>query len=532
MEEVIDGMEPPAASLDRLSGWRRLLESRAAADSQPRLASAVMCLIIAWVAIHKTIDAASRSFWYDEILTVIMARQPTLRAMWDALRHGADGQPPCYYIVERLTAGLLRGLQAEIAYRVPSILGCAVALWCMFVFVRRRDGAWVAVLSASTLLATPLASHAVEARPYALVAALVAIALLAYERAEKTRWLVILGVSLIAAQLLSYYAIFAVVPFAAAEMALTIKTKQLRKNIWITLACALVPFIVSWPILKINKEIYGAHIWDPPLLSSLWAAYGDRFQQLVFLVFVLGLAVAICADFLSRSPAIRIQEHVLALTLLALPIIGLIALKITDGAFTPRYFIAMVLGVPLVTAFAFRLIGRRTVPLALAGFLMFAFSARKEFRFWRIERGHIGKLVNPADPIESLASSAGYQDLPLVVSSGQSYLELEFYGSASFSKRIVALIDAPKSVAYAGSDSVDKSLSIVADFYPPARVASFADFGPGHRRFLLFSGEAKRWDWWPRRLADDGYSLQLVASSGPNRIYLVTPGASADRDSD
>jgi len=523
MEESIDVTEVIAATPRRPVVWRNLIDNQVAADSYSLLASAAMSLIIAWAAIQKTIESASTPFWYDEILTVILARQPTLSAIWDALRHGADGQPPVYYILERFTAKLLPGLPAEVAYRIPSILGCAIALWCMFVFVRRRDGAWVALLSASTLLATPLMSHAAEARPYPLVSASVAIALLAYQRAKNTRWLVILGASLIAAQLFSYYAIFAVVPFAAAEMALTIKTKQLRRDVWIVLACALVPFLVSWPILKINKAIYGAHVWDPPVLSNLWLAYGNRFEQMVFLLFALGLAIALCGDFLAGSAANRIQEHVIALTLIALPVIGIIAIRITQGAYTSRYFIVTVLSIPLAAAFGFRLVGRRTVPLILAALLMFAFSAKKELGAWRTQRGHFGKQVNPADPIEALAHSAGFDDLPLVVSNGHSYLELEFYGSPAFAKRIVGLIDEPQAIVYAGSDSVDKSLSIVAAFYPALQVSSFESFRRAHPEFLLYAGGTNRWDWWSRCLMDEGFPLKLVASKGADRIFRIAP---------
>jgi hypothetical protein len=54
-------------------------------------------------------------------------------------------------------------------------------------------------------------------------------------------------------------------------------------------------------------------------------------------------------------------------------------------------------------------------------------------------------------------------------------------------------------------------------------VYEFQDFAADHPSFLLYlSGDADEWEWWPRALRDDGYSLQVISADGRRKVYLVT----------
>jgi hypothetical protein len=114
---------------------------------------------------------------------------------------------------------------------------------------------------------------------------------------------------------------------------------------------------------------------------------------------------------------------------------------------------------------------------------------------------------------------AGHADLPLVVSDGVDYLPFVYYAPPELAGRLVDVVDPPNAVAYLGMDSIDKSLIGLRSCYP-LRVYDFPAFASEHSTFLLYSSGSTN-DWWPRRLANNGYSLEVVAAEKGRKIYLV-----------
>jgi hypothetical protein len=119
----------------------------------------------------------------------------------------------------------------------------------------------------------------------------------------------------------------------------------------------------------------------------------------------------------------------------------------------------------------------------------------------------------------------GYGDLPVVVSDGLIYMQLMHYASPEWAKRLVAVVDLPEAIIYAGSDNVDKNLLVLRS-YLPLQIYEFHDFKAKHATFLLYSTQdstqGTKFDWWPTRLLSDGYSLRLVALHDNLKIYLVS----------
>ena len=107
----------------------------------------------------------------------------------------------------------------EIALRLPSVLAFCCLLICTLCFLSGDAAvAFVALVCAAMPLITVLYdTYATEARPYLLVTAFVSLAMVCYQRAPATRWMVLMGVSFAAAQAVHYYTIFVLVPFGIAE---------------------------------------------------------------------------------------------------------------------------------------------------------------------------------------------------------------------------------------------------------------------------------------------------------------------------
>lgn len=228
-----------------------------------RVAFPVLIGIVVYAALRNLAEAATKPLWFDELITQVMSRQPSISALWRALKTAADRNPPPFYLIERVGAAF--PVNEHIAYRLPSIAAFPVTLICLYFFVERRSGPMRGLLCASLLLLTPLYSlYAGEARPYSMLIACVAFALVCYQREPSAFWTMGLFFSLTLALCLHYYAVFAFVPFFAAELAVTYETRRLRPMVWVALLIGLAPLAIFRPFLVALKTYYGSSLWSRP----------------------------------------------------------------------------------------------------------------------------------------------------------------------------------------------------------------------------------------------------------------------------
>ena len=118
--------------------------------------------------------ASHRLFWYDEFFTVHIARLPRWVTIFKALAHGVDSQPPIYYMLVRMSDKLLG--HSEVAARLPSTLAMAAGLLITFDCARRLTNGLHGLIALSFLTCSFLPYYGYEARPYALLFMLSALA--------------------------------------------------------------------------------------------------------------------------------------------------------------------------------------------------------------------------------------------------------------------------------------------------------------------------------------------------------------------
>lgn len=492
-----------------------------------KLAIGGLTLLIAYAAIRSVVAAAAKPLWYDEICTRIVALQPNVRAIADALNRGADGQAFSFYLIERVAASLVP--YERIAFRAPSILAFCCTVLCLFFLVRRRSGGICALLCAAVPFVTVLfITYAVEARAYSLLVTFIALALLCYQRAPKPRWLILMAICLAAAEAMHYYAIFAFVPFAIAEAFVLLAARRIRIGVWLALLCGFIPLALSWKMLQALKQLYGAHFWSPPTVAAAIQMYSSLFRFNGVLGFAV--AVALMAGILSMvgweeigqariqaGSISNIQDCAAAFAFLALPIIEFVAVKIMHGGFVARYTIPTLLGASLGLGLLLPRLGVR-VQFLVAVFLACALFVQ-EGAFW----AGSARLSEESPPIEdaiaALGTAARSSDLTVVISDGVEYLDLAYNAPAALSKRTAFLVDPVAAIKYSGTNMADVNLPVLQTIYP-LQVYDFTAFATEHRRFLLVS-DGGRFDWWPTRLDDDGYSVQLLSIDHGHKIYLV-----------
>ena len=450
---------------------------------EEKLANRGLAILIVYAVVRSLVAAASKPFWYDEMCTWIVVHQPSVRAIWDALKHAADSQGPAFYLIERTFSAIVPN--EEIALRLPSIFGYCCITICVFIFVRRRAGGAYALICSLIPFTTVLfETYAVEARSYSLVIACIAAALVCYQRASSWGWAVMMGMCLALAESLHYYAVFALVPIGLAEVSRLLRAREIRIGVWLALLCGVAPLAVFWPLLSRLREYYGAHFWARPSLFTAAAMYGAFFELKtrwgigVAAVLVLGVLIA-ALDLAARRMKTAAEsgsifdEQVLILGLLGLPFVGYVVTKFAHGGLTDRYMLPAVLGATLAMGSILPRLGRTSVAL-LVTFVLFGVGAR-EGEFWTSHHGGQNAGKSDADAIERLANSVGREDLPVAVSDGLEFPALVHYAESHFQDRLVYLVDSEQAVAYNRTNIVDRQL-VVLRTLAPIRVAEFPDF--------------------------------------------------------
>lgn len=523
-------------------GERAAQSEAATAAHRPWVERAIVAffaLLIVYSAVRSVYGAKAKAFWNDEVYTAIVTRQPNVATIWRALKDGADGQPPLFYLVERAADKLVPN--REIAFRVPSILAFCVLMWCMFAWLRRRYGALVAAAAGMIPLLTMLYdSFAVEARPYALLIACLSVALCCYQRAPKAGWTIGLGLSLTLAQAFHYYALLAIAPFVAAEAVFWLKTRWLRGGVWAALACPLVPLIAFWPLISAVKREYGGpHYWAQPTVLPIFGFYNWLFQlppmyarDIPNTAGNIGIAcafwaIAVCAISVLVWRGLRARpendasfhEPILMAGLLAMPIVVYATAKIAHGSETERYMLAAALGIAMAFGYALSRMRRRLV--LVVGALLLLCVGAQETNFW-IPLYLTRELGPPQSVVKTLIRKAGHPELPVVVSEGLNCLSLAYYETPNPSRRLVGIADPELAVKYTDFDTLDKNLLVLRP-YTPLRIYDFESFQKEYPVFLLYARTSGKYyqDWWPRYLAQQGYSMQTLATHEATSVYLV-----------
>lgn len=480
-------------------------------------------ILLVYSFVRNLVAAAAKPLWYDELYTVAVANQSTWSGVLRTLSITKDGNPPGFYFMERPFSFLLAN--EHIAYRFVPIVGFACALACIFILTRTRVGSLRALTCAAALMLTPLLRpYAVEARPYSMVAACVAFALVCYQHASRIPWMIAMGAAFAAAQSMHYLAFFGFLPFALAELVMSLRIRKIRWSVWIAIGTGFVPIALFWPFLTGVRKFYGSHIWSPPSLfavANLYSLLFRTFAPIALAIVALLAFVAVCTAPSRRTGTSRTEmasvasEHWIALTFLAVPIMVFLFCKIMHGVYTERYVLLTVLAIPLCISFALELVSDKTAAFVVV--FLFAAVGLQEAFFWQTAVQEVRDFVSPAGSIEQIVDRVGQPVLPVMVSDGQDYFQLAHY--AKNPDRFVFVVDPPEAVHFIGSDIIDLQLGTLRCCFP-VHIDRFQQFEAEHASFLLYSGGGE-FDWWPERLLNDGDSLQLLANDQNRRVYLV-----------
>jgi hypothetical protein len=518
-EEAVAAALPPSLPEERKKERIRSMSKAKAED----IATAMMIVLVPIIIFEALFHSASKPLWYDEVLTAYISHQTRVSEMWNLLTHGVDGHPLGFYLVEHMMVGL--GGNERITLRLPSIAAFLCVMMCMYVFIQRRVGSLIAVVSVSALLITNLYNpFAFEARSYGLMVACIAVALLAYERADSWIWAVIFALSLAAASSFHFYAALAFFPFGLAELTDFATEHRIRKQVWLGFLAGMSPYLLFWPILHEQRLLYGAHFWAVPTFWNLGRSFGELLRltpSFSFAIFAAALFYLIqiiyTGNFRVREKGalgsgFSVPDVALTFGFFTIPIVTFVVAKIGHGGLSGRYITAMNLGISLVLSlFLSRLKNSAIVTTGLFVLCMFAF---QEGALWR----YVLRPHENIDPMHVPSQMANDLNVPVVIPDGLIYLPLWYRANGELKSHLFFLANPQEEYSVGGSDTTTLLLMTMKDF-APIHVRTFSEFAQSHRRFLLFSnGDTD--DFWPRWLAQRGYSLRAITVGPPNRSLM------------
>lgn len=492
-----------------------------------RRANLIVTLLLIYVAAASVIQAMNRPFWFDEVFTVVISRLGSMRDVWQALASAGDTSPPGFYVVQRFFSRIVSN--ELVGLRLASILAVPLTSLCLYRFVRRDTDPVSACIAAVLPLLTVLYStFSVEARAYAPMACLLAASALAWQRASAKLGAVVLALALVAAVSIHYYAVFALVPFAAAEAIWSVFNRRFRPGVWLAFTAAGLSCAAYWPLLNNLRQIYGRHYWAKASVFRAITSY-DEYMSVMTLGAVLGFVAVLSGALLVYvvrtvrprpddpiPPDIPPPNCVLALGLMWLPWIAFVIAQVAGGGIAARYTIGAALGIALSASYVAYWLGQRASAVLLMC-LLTAFLC-KEAVFWGAElKGRNTRRVHVTGFDDVLAR--GNASEPIVVTNGMDFVPLAYYASPATLKRLVALVDPESARQYTGTDSIELDL-IVLQKYMPITVRTYEAFESEHDRFLLYASPGHG-EWWQQRLLRDGLVLTTIAAEGGRVLYQV-----------
>jgi hypothetical protein len=498
--------------------------ARSFARSQVVTWACVVGLVL--YAVIASVDrAARRPFWFDEVLTIAVSAQSSTQAIRHAIEAGADSNPPLFHLIER-AAGRVP-INRHVAYRLPSITAFALTLVAIFTLVRRGEGVMPALVATLAIFATQLFTvYAVEARPYAMVTCAVAWALVAWQRIEDDRrFTVFLAALLSLATSLHLLAILQIVPFAVAELARSLRVRQVRMAVWAALVVPLVPVALSWPLISATRAQFAAHFWARPSVGGMMPALDQFLNTTNWWGLAVALAVAgvglwdvvrVWPRDASQSRSSRSDYQVALFALIMLTPTAYVLASVVHAPLTARYVLPTILGIAggvgIVLGHSRR---ARVLALAcLAGVVALRQLEQLRFRAPMAERA----AAMSASAITETVRKSGQQNLPVAIANPLAYLPLAFYGFVDHPP-VFYVIDPDAAARLTGTDTPDLLLERVAPLLA-ANVERIDQFIALHQRFLVYAVN-DRWEWLPRALVERGFTVERIATAPDDRDLLL-----------
>ena len=487
----------------------------------PLAALAIAALWAAQLAAANGWMLFSRPLWLDEILTYLVANDPSFPHAMAAVRHGVDANPPGLHATLWLIANCVGGL-GPVGLRCFSLSSVMLAMLGVYLTARRLGaGPPAALAGAAAMAACPLAvEHAVEARYYGPLLAILAWFAHAQLRARTARrpTLAFAAVAALAAAagFVHYFGLLAVLLMVAADLAPD--DLPLRRR-WPRLAAPLVGLLVAGaaavPYFLGQRAGLTVKTWVEPvdagMVAGVWQGLIAAPSVLAVLVIAaIGCGLTekdsvLCEAASGGAAAGRAALPALSLLLFPLVIAGFSV--IVQPSFVGRYLMPTLLPLGLICGLALEAgatggLGRRPAGGALVKALVLtlaALAAATALGGWEVRRLRDAAVVSTLRAAEVRAIARVAADSSPPGAAVVFLRRLDLYPLLSSDPALFARCalldydDDPRRPLAPGS-RIERDLGRkVAAMYPAQfRLATVADLRSGDAYFFLVAPPTRR----------------------------------------
>jgi dolichyl-phosphate-mannose-protein mannosyltransferase len=468
--------------------------------------------------------ASQRLLWADELYTYYVSQLP-VAGIWHALADGIDPHPPLGYVTTKIALGFFG--DGLVQARLAPLAGFALAVLGIGRFVGRRYGFAAGAVASLVPFVTAAYDYSFEARPYAMVLGLSAVALVCWQAAAgpaRRRALVGLAVAIAGSVSSHYFGGLVVIAIVVGELVRG-QAGDRRPGVWIAVAAGLAPLLALLPLLEASSGWSGA-FWTRPSFAQWLYTYRLFLFPTVLpaaIVLAAGSVIALWNREAARSAPSELEMTDQARADLAVCVAlflsptAAVAIAYVAGGYHARYSIVMVLGFAgLIGQF---LGSARSIHLCRLSAIVLA--------MWVMARGIVaaapllsgGPLPDVFTIHPLLASPTLPPSLPIVVGDGAAYIQLEHYAPPALGRRLRAVLAPQDPPGASYSDTSKRGLEGLARWHPMA-VVRYEDLLRRREPFLAYADAS----WLPHRLARDGARLELLGATFEDSLILVTPG--------
>jgi len=499
-------------SLDAATRW---------IDAHPALAFSALTLLYATAA---GILSSIRLLWFDELITLHLARLNSLLAIWHMLARGADPNPPLMPLAVMLCRNLFG--EHELALRLPAIAGYWLGMLSLFLFLLRRIPAIWALGGATALMAMAASQYSYESRSYALLFGFTMLAIYCWSIAvapsvsprRRSFAAIVMTLALAAAITTNYFAVLAWIPIAAGELA-RCHTERNTAGQWkpdwkivAGLILAASPLLFFRSLMETSVARFSAHASNPAsfnLTALTYVMLLGNFLTAWLALLLLGWLARTLQARPHNASHLASHETVAVLCLALYPLLGYAASRLYGGMFSPRLVIPVCLGMAIAgTVAAWRLAGHRrsaAILLLLLYLTTFAIRWTGKARACLAQRHAFYAILHQVEAID-------HQHEPIVVADSLLVLTMHHYAPLDVASKIVSPIDLPTIQRTRGEDGAEENLWAGGSDLYELPILPFADFQKTTANCLIV---AEQGNWLLDDLRQHGDPVQRLPIAIP-----------------
>ncbi len=501
-----------------LEAERRTVQSRIG-----RYEAFVLAVALSVLTGFSLLFAWRAPFSVDEYLVRITALSGSPSAVWHVLKTAPLAvDPPLYHFLNAYFVRLFG--PSEFSTRLVSVLAYTVMSFFLYRFVRRYTDVCTGLALVALCLQCGAFSFAYEARPYTLVLAADALALVCWESLvedRKKRSLALAGLFLgIAIAVGSHWFGFLVlVPLALGEAIRTWQKRRIDAAVWIALAAGAATALAYLPLLMAASQ-YRALPWKGVALGDISESFRLVLEPCVFPLAMLLITLAL-ARFLFgarpprlKGPSIPVPVFVCLATFALIPFPGFIIGKVLTHALQPRYVLLCAIGLLIVVSLAIRDFGRRSaVWMAVALLILGGYASFSRYH-------EVSGLPAGGDTSAFADASAlsAHPELPVVPGDNDLFFRLEAHGPETVRERCVFPTD-PSFVRLLHQNT-NFLMTQALRRWTKLPIPDLSSFLTAHPQFYVIQRRNGP-GWLIQRMLEDDAEIELQGTYAGNAVYTV-----------